>query len=186
MAINDILAELVTKMGLKDSEYDTLLKSSLSLNSSIKNNQDKLDAIKEDAEAIEEQIRIKKKIYNELTSTLKQKIVKRELMSLLATYKRKEELIDIISDRIDNDRILCDKLEAVMFALKNPTRTEEIESASVDYDMMLDEWDNENSAIKDLQKRQYQSNVEDIPLDFAMQQLEKEKDEQFEKELADF
>ena len=187
MAINDVLAEVVEKLGLKDSEIDTLSKSRATLDASIRNNQDQLEAMNDDIDAIEAQIRVKKKTYNETTSTAKQKIVKRELMTLLSTHKRKSEIIDVIADRIDNDRALYDKLEIVIFALKNPVRTGTIESTTSDYDMIMEEWEKENSAMKDLQDKQYQSSAdENISLEMVEKQLEKEKDEQFEKELAEF
>ena len=187
MAINDVLAEVVEKLGLKDSEIDTLSKSRATLDASIRNNQDQLEAMNDDIDAIEAQIRLKKKTYNETTSTAKQKIVKRELMTLLSTHKRKSEIIDVIADRIDNDRALYDKLEIVIFALKNPARTDAIETATSDYDIIMEEWEKENSAMKDLQDKQYQSTSdENISLETVEKQLEKKKDEQFEKELAEF
>lgn len=187
MAINDVLAEVVKKLGLKDSELDTLNKSRVALEASIRDNQDKLEAMNEDIDAIEVQIRVKKKTYNDTTSTAKQKIIKRELMTLMAMYKRKSEIIDVIADRIDNDSALYDKLEIVIFALKNPVRTDEIETTTIDYDMIVEDWKTENSAMKDLQNRQYQSSAdENISLEKVEKQLEKEKDEQFEKELAEF
>ena len=187
MAINDVLAEVVEKLGLKDSELDTLNKSRVALEASIRDNQDKLEALNEDIDAIEVQIRVKKKTYNDTTSTAKQRIVKRELMTLMAMYKRKSEIIDVIADRIDNDSALYDKLEIVIFALKNPVRTDEIETTTIDYDMIVEDWKTENSAMKDLQNRQYQNFAdENISLEKVEKQLEKEKDEQFEKELAEF
>ena len=187
MAINDVLAEVVEKLGLKDSELDTLNKSRGALEASIRDNQDKLEAMNEDIEAIEAQIRVKKKTYNDTTSTAKQRIVKRELMTLMAMYKRKSEIIDVIADRIDNDSALYDKLEIVIFALKNPVRTDEIETTTSDYDIIVEDWKTENSAMKDLQNRQYQNFAdENISLETVEKQLEKEKDEQFEKELAEF
>ncbi|MBR2425110.1 MAG: hypothetical protein IKB16_00050 [Lentisphaeria bacterium] len=186
MSINNVLSEVVTALGLKDTEVETLKKSREGLDASIKNNQDKLNLMIDEIQALEAQIKIKKKNY-ENCSKLTQTILGRELRTLLGAYKRKEEEINLIADRIDKNSLLHHKLGILIFYAENPTKSEEIEDTLVDLDLAMKETEKENNLSDKLSNTTYNSNTTNsVSVDNMYNEFETKKDNDLEAALADF
>ena len=167
MAINDALAAIAQKLGLADTELSTLEKQSAAVAQQIRNNNDQLAKLKIKVAAIDEQLSRKKKEYEAAGAGIKV-IVKEEIKVLFASQDRLlKEDIAIIADRIQKDTLLHDRIQNMIFYVKNPTRSDLIADIAADLEIQYDAMADENQEINTLANAGYtrQQSVENSAAD---------------------
>lgn len=123
MALNDILANVATTLGIKDTEVKTLEKAKADLKLAVERNYHLLDDMKERFEDNMRQLRLKKTEYEKSSGGI-QTIVRREIELLFQDKAQMENGIGVVVARIAKDSTLIHKLDTLIYVLNNPTRTE--------------------------------------------------------------
>ncbi|MBE6356389.1 MAG: hypothetical protein E7058_04665 [Lentisphaerae bacterium] len=167
MAINDALAAIAQKLGLADTELSTLEKQSATVAQQIRDNKDRLSNLKLKVANLDEQLSRKKKEYEAAGAGMKM-IIKEEMKILFASQDRlfKEE-IAIIADRIQKDTLLYDRIQNMIFYVKNPSRTDLIADIAADLEIQYDAMAEEDQEIDTLANAGYtrQQSVENSAAD---------------------
>ena len=189
MAINDILSDVVQTLGLKDSEIATLKKKIAELEGSIRNNNDRLNDLKEKILKVDEKLRVAKVEYQQSSDSVKA-IIKRQIQTLFKEKERFEQDIHMFADRVDTDSEIRHKLSSVIYALENPSQVELIGDTLSDMEQVLRDREDEDKALEKLSAAKYERSsfeeqLADIDLDGTVNiaQSGKEEDEEFLKQL---
>lgn len=138
MALNDVLNEVAKQLGLMDTRIDTLRRKQAELSESIRDNHDRLEALKKRVDDLDSRL-IKKKHEYDAAGPGRKRIVKEEIKLLFAQQDRITEPVSAIADRIRLDELVKDKIDILIFAEENPSRTEEIDEMTLDMKVWLDE-----------------------------------------------
>lgn len=164
MALNDVLNEVAKQLGLKDTRIDTLRRKQMDLSESIRDNHDRLEALKKRVDDLDSRLIKKKKEYD-AAGPGRKRIIKEEIKLLFAQQDRIMEPVSAISDRIRLDELVKDKIDILIFAEENPSRTEEIDEMTLDMKVWLDEQKELTEASDDLAKTSYSRQEEEAELD---------------------
>ena len=110
MALNDVLNEVAKQLGLKDTRIGTLRRKQMELSESIRDNHDRLEALKKRVDDLDSRLIKKKKEYD-AAGPGRKRIIKEEIKLLFAQQDRIMEPVSAISDRIRLDELVKDKID---------------------------------------------------------------------------
>ena len=164
MALNDVLNEVAKQLGLKDTRIDTLRRKQSELSESIRDNHDKLEAFKKRVDDLDTRLIRKKKEYD-AAGPGRKRIIKEEIKLLFAQQDRIMEPVSAIADRIRLDELVKDKIDILIFAEENPSRTEEIDEMTLDMKEWLDEQKVQSKASAELGDASYSHREDETELD---------------------
>lgn len=164
MALNDVLNEVAKQLGLKDTRIDTLRRKQMDLSESIRDNHDRLEALKKRVDDLDSRL-IKKKNEYDAAGPGRKRIIKEEIKLLFAQQDRIMEPVSAISDRIRLDELVKDKIDILIFAEENPSRTEEIDEMTLDMKEWLDEQKVQSKASTELGEASYSRQEDEAELD---------------------
>lgn len=171
MALNDVLNEVAKQLGLKDSRIDTLRRKQAELSESIRDNHDRLEALKKRVDDLDSRL-IRKKHEYDAAGPGRKKIIKEEIKLLFAQQDRITEPVSAIADRIRLDELVKDKIDILIFAEENPSRTEEIDEMTLDMKEWLDEQKVQSKASAELGDASYSHQEDDAELDSRLNAID--------------
>lgn len=171
MALNDVLNEVAKQLGLKDTRIDTLRRKLAELSESIRDNHDRLEALKKRVDDLDSRL-IKKKHEYDAAGPGRKRIIKEEIKLLFAQQDRIMEPVSAISDRIRLDELVKDKIDILIFAEENPSRTEEIDEMTLDMKEWLDEQNVQTKASAELGNASYSHQEDDAELDSRLNAID--------------
>ena len=171
MALNDVLNEVAKQLGLKDTRIDTLRRKQMDLSESIRDNHDRLEALKKRVDDLDSRLIKKKKEYD-AAGPGRKRIIKEEIKLLFAQQDRIMEPVSAISDRIRLDELVKDKIDILIFAEENPSRTEEIDEMTLDMKEWLDEQKVQSKASAELGDASYSHQEDEAELDSRLNAID--------------
>lgn len=171
MALNDVLNEVAKQLGLKDTRIDTLRRKLAELSESIRDNHDRLEALKKRVDDLDSRL-IKKKHEYDAAGPGRKRIIKEEIKLLFAQQDRIMEPVSAISDRIRLDELVKDKIDILIFAEENPSRTEEIDEMTIDMKEWLDEQKVQTKASAELGDASYSHQEDNAELDSRLNAID--------------
>lgn len=170
MALNDVLSEVAKRLGLKDTRIDTLRRKQAELAAAIRDNNDRLEVLKQRVRNLDSQLAEKKKEYVAAGPGL-QRIIKEEFKSFFAQQDRIMEPVSAIAERIRIDELVKDKIDILIFAEENPSRTDEIEERTLDMKDWLDEQKAQSKVSAELAQALYSRSENDVELDGRINEI---------------
>ena len=171
MALNDVLNEVAKQLGLKDTRIDTLRRKQMDLSESIRDNHDRLEALKKRVDDLDSRLIKKKKEYD-AAGPGRKRIIKEEIKLLFAQQDRIMEPVSAIADRIRLDELVKDKIDILIFAEENPSRTEEIDEMTLDMKEWLDEQKVQSMASAELGDASYSHQEDEAELDSRLNAID--------------
>lgn len=167
MAINDVLNEVARQLGLKDTRIGTLRRKQMELAESIRDNHDRLEALKKRVDDIDSRLITKKAEYD-AAGPGRKRIIKEEIKLLFAQQDRIMEPVSAIADRIRLDELVKDKIDILIFAEENPSRIEEIDEMTLDMKDWLAEQKAQSKASTELGEASYSRQEDEAELNSRM------------------
>lgn len=171
MALNDVLNEVAKQLGLMDTRIDTLRRKQAELSESIRDNHDRLEALKKRVDDLDSRL-IKKKHEYDAAGPGRKRIIKEEIKLLFAQQDRITEPVSAIADRIRLDELVKDKIDILIFAEENPSRTEEIDEMTLDMKEWLDEQKVQSMASAELGDASYSHQEDEAELDSRLNAID--------------
>lgn len=171
MALNDALNKVAKQLGLVDTRIDTLRRKQSELAESIRDNHDRLEALKKRIDDLDSRLIRKKKEYD-AAGPGRKRIIKEEIKLLFAQQDRSMEPVLAISDRIRQDELMKEKIDLLIFREENPSRAEEIEDMTLDMQELLDEQEAQSKAIEELDETSYLRQEDDSELDSRLNAID--------------
>lgn len=171
MALNDVINEVAKQLGLKDTRIDTLRRKQEELSESIRANHDKLEELKKLVDDLDSQL-IKKKHEYDVAGPGRKMIIKEEIKSLFAKQDRITEPVSAIADRIRLDELVKDKIDILIFAEENPSRTKEIDEMTLDMEEWLDEQKVQSMVSAELGDASYSHQEDEAELDSRLNAID--------------
>ena len=171
MALNDVQNEVAKQLGLKDTRIDTLRRKQMDLSESIRDNHDRLEALKKRVDDLDSRLIKKKKEYD-AAGPGRKRIIKEEIKLLFAQQDRIMEPVSAIADRIRLDELVKDKIDILIFAEENPSRTEEIDEMTLDMKEWLDEQKVQSMASAELGDASYSHQEDEAELDSRLNAID--------------
>ena len=171
MALNDVLNEIAKQLGLMDTRIDTLRRKQAELSESIRDNHDRLEALKKRVDDLDSRL-IKKKHEYDAAGPGRKRIIKEEIKLLFAQQDRITEPVSAIADRIRLDELVKDKIDILIFAEENPSRTEEIDEMTLDMKEWLDEQKVQSKASAELGDASYSHQEDEAELDSRLNAID--------------
>lgn len=154
MAINDVLSEIATRFGLKDTEVATLQKKQLDLKEQIRQLQDVYEVQLDAADKLDKLLLLTKKRYDAAGPTQK-RIIKLQLKGFFDEQDGILQPAEIAAKTIGIYQEMINKLGLLIIALQNPTNTEAIEDIAADYEECLGDLQDAEAQVSRLKGVKY-------------------------------
>lgn len=176
MAINDILAELAVKIGLKKTDLQRCESSIAELEEQIRDLYDELERKLEEARQLEARIRKIKAQYDQAAPASK-KLLESQLKSLMGDFRHLQELQDLTLRNIEKSKLLLQSRRMELEVLLHPVEVDAVEDAADAKQELLDDLKDEDRELAKLKDKAYVREEEseaDRPTTPAYDQARKE------------
>ena len=164
MALNDVLNEVAKQLGLMDTRIDTLRKKQAELAESIRINYDRLEELKNKVDDLDSRL-IRKKSEYDAAGPGRKRIIKEEIKLLFAQQDRIMEPVAAISDCIKIDELAKHKIDILIFAEANPSRTVDMDEMTLDMKEWLEEQKVQSKVSAELGATSYSRQEDETELD---------------------
>lgn len=136
--LNDLICRAAEKLGLKDTQIDTMRRRKDELQAQIASCQKELDGYIEEIGQHDAVLAGLKKKYEAASGGVKL-LYGRKIKSEYLVRERVMEPANKVADRVDLYQLQSNKLDLLIFAIQHPAETERIQEITCDIKMYLDE-----------------------------------------------